>query len=272
MTQLLFLGSGSAFTVGGDNFQSNMLLISDDNEKLLIDCGSDVRHSLHSAGFSYKDITDVYISHQHSDHVGGLEYVGISTHFDDSCHAPNLYLSKELACELWEHTLAGGMRSVGGDILYLEDYFTVHKVERNTPYFFWQGIKMNLKRVVHVDNGYYLMPSYALFFDVDGVKVYLTTDTQLRWEFDRDLYYEADIIFHDCETSDHPTSVHAHYRDLKHLPESIKRKIWLYGYQPGTLPSAQEDGFLGFVKPRQSFDFAKIAQQIYLGQSLALLC
>ncbi len=27
--QLIFLGSGSAFTVGTDNFQSNMLLISD---------------------------------------------------------------------------------------------------------------------------------------------------------------------------------------------------------------------------------------------------
>ncbi|MGL5034855.1 MAG: MBL fold metallo-hydrolase, partial [Microcystaceae cyanobacterium] len=59
--QLLFLGSGSAFTLCSDNFQSNMLFISESGRKLLIDCGTDIRFSLHKAGLSYQDITDIYI-------------------------------------------------------------------------------------------------------------------------------------------------------------------------------------------------------------------
>jgi len=47
-------------------------------------------------------------------HVGGLEYVGFSTKFDPKWK-PNLYLSKELAGQLWNNTLSGGMRSIEGD-------------------------------------------------------------------------------------------------------------------------------------------------------------
>ncbi len=39
--KLTFIGTGSAFTVGGDNFHSNMILESNTHEKMLIDCGSD---------------------------------------------------------------------------------------------------------------------------------------------------------------------------------------------------------------------------------------
>ena len=114
MVKLLFLGSGSAFTVGADNFQSNMLLIGDRGNKLLIDCGSDIRFSLYEAGFSHLDITDIYISHLHCDHVGGLEYIGFSTKFDSRCARPNLYLSKEVGIDLWNKTLSGGMSSIDG--------------------------------------------------------------------------------------------------------------------------------------------------------------
>ena len=65
MTKLIFLGSGSAFTVGANNFQSNILLVTEQNHKLLIDCGTDIRLSLYAAGLSYLDITDIYISHLH---------------------------------------------------------------------------------------------------------------------------------------------------------------------------------------------------------------
>ncbi len=68
--KLTFLGSGSAFTM--NNRQSNMIL-EDDGKILLIDCGTDIRHSLHQQDLSYKDIDAVYISHLHADHIGGME-------------------------------------------------------------------------------------------------------------------------------------------------------------------------------------------------------
>ncbi len=253
----VFLGSGSAFTVGADNFHSNMLLISDRDTKFLIDCGSDIRFSLYVAGYSYTDITDIYISHSHADHAGGLEYMGLNTKFDPRCDRPNLYLSKDLASELWERTLSGGMRSVSGEILDLESFFKVHKINLN-GYFEWEGIRFTLVKVVHVDNGFFVIPSYGLFFEVDGVKVFVTTDAKLCEGENRKLYDQADIIFQDCETSPFPSTVHAHYRDLLLLPLDVRRKMWLYHYQPGLLPDAQKDGFQGFVKRGQIFDFAKL--------------
>ena len=251
--KLLFLGSGSAFTVGADNFQSNMLLIDRDN-KLLIDCGSDLKFSLHKAGYSHQDITDIYISHLHSDHVGGLEYIGFSTKFDSKCPKPNLYLSKDVADKLWQHTLSGGMSSINGDIAELNSFFNVNPIAYHS-YFVWQKIKFYLIKVFHVNNGYSLMPSYGLFYEIDRTKVFLTTDTQLHLSTMQQYYDSADLIFQDCETAKEPSKIHAHYNQLVHLPPKIKSKMWLYGYQPGTLPNSQQDGFLGFVKRGQIFEF-----------------
>ncbi len=255
MTSLLFLGSGSAFTVGDNNFQSNMMLTSDRGTKLLIDCGSDIRFSLHEAGLSYLDITDIFISHLHTDHVGGLEFVGLSQRFDPRCERANLYLSKDIAGELWERTLSGGMRAIDQDIADLETFFSVHKVGKGKG-FTWEGIQFELVRVIHVDTGLYVMPSYGLYFDIEGVKIFVSTDTQLCLKQNRKFYEEADIIFHDCETSNTHTPVHAHYSELVTLPEHLRRKMWLYGYQPGLLPNAEKDGFRGFVQRGQEFELS----------------
>lgn len=255
MMKLIFLGSGSAFTVGADNFQSNMMLVSAQGNKLLIDCGSDVRFSLHALGFSYLDITDIYISHLHADHVGGLEYAGFSTKFDPKCQKPNLYLSKELAGELWNNTLSGGMRAIEGDIADLDTFFDVHKIDRER-FFTWEETQFNLVKATHVNTGYFVTPSYGLFFEIDGIKVFLTTDTQLCINEISEFYKRADIIYQDCGTSRFPISIHAHYKQLVTLPEKIKNKMWLYHYQPGPLPDATKDGFCGFVKRGQIFEFS----------------
>jgi len=255
MMKLLFLGSGSAFTVGADNYHSNLLLIDPDDRKLLIDCGSDIRFSLYKAGFSYRDITDIYISHLHADRVGGMEYIGIATLFDPACPKPNLYASKDVLSEIWERSLSGGMRSLGGDIADLHTFFAVHPVGRNRL-FQWHNLNFQLVRAIHIHNGYHLMPSYGLFVELAGVKVLITTDTQLCWEENGSYYEAADTIFHDCETAVQPSSVHATYDELRALPAAIRRKMWLYGYQPGQLPDACADGFCGFVKRGHCFEFA----------------
>ncbi|KAM3098926.1 MBL fold metallo-hydrolase [Phormidesmis sp. 146-35] len=255
--KLIFLGSGSAFTIGADNYQSNMLLVDERNNKLLIDCGSDIRFSLHALAYSHQDITDIYISHLHGDHVGGLEYVGFSTKFDARCPTPRLYLSEELADDLWEHTLSGGMRSIQGDTATLDTYFDVQKVQ-SSSYFFWEKTRFDLVPTIHIRGKKTIVPSYGLFFEVDRTKVFLTTDSQFCPDVIGDYLDQADIIFHDCETSPFKSTVHAHYEDLVTLPTAIKNKMWLYHYQRGKLPNAQKDGFCGFVKRGQVFDFARL--------------
>lgn len=255
MAKLLFLGSGCAFTVGTDNYQSNMLLITDTGKKLLIDCGSDIRYSLHRTGFSYLDITDIYISHIHADHVGGLEYIGFSTKFDPRCNKPKLYLDTELAKNLWIHSLSGGMRYIENEIATLETFFQQVEIDEGKN-FIWEDIQFNLIKVIHVNSGYAIMPSYGLFFTINGIKIFLTTDTQMCVNVLDKYYQEADIIFQDCETAKFPSQVHAHYQQLLTLPLSIKNKMWLYHYQPDKLPDAINDGFCGFVERGQVFDFS----------------
>ncbi|WP_013320337.1 MBL fold metallo-hydrolase [Gloeothece verrucosa] len=251
--KLLFLGSGSAFTVGSNNFQSNMLLITEEDKKLLIDCGSDIRFSLHEVGLSYANITDIYISHLHSDHVGGLEYIGLASKFDPRCQKPNLYLSKDIASEIWDRTLAGGMRFVEGDLKTLNSFFEIYPIKPN-GYFIWENLQFNLVKVLHVNSNYCLMPTYGLFFEVNQTRIFITSDTQFCLDILKPYYQEADLIFQDCETSKFPTPVHAHYEELVTLPKDIKQKMWLYGYQPGQLPAAETDGFCGFVKRGQIFE------------------
>lgn len=255
MTKLIFLGSGSAFTVGADNYHANILLINDRDRKLLIDCGSDIRFSLYAAGFSHLEITDIYVSHLHTDHVGGLEYIGLSSKFDPRCQKPNLYISKDMAGDLWQHTLSGGMRSVEGDLLGIEDFFKVYAIDGDR-YFYWEDIQFHLVKVTHVNNGYFVVPTYGLFFKVQDAKLFISADSQLRIEELEKFYEQADIIFQDCETAPLPSQVHAHYTELVTLPGKIKSKMWLYHYQPGPLPDAQDDGFCGFVKRGQVFDFS----------------
>ena len=250
--KLIFIGSGSAFSL--DNYQSNMILRADNGANLLIDCGADVRHALKNQGLSYRDIDNVYISHLHSDHVGGLEWLGFTRKFNPHCTKPALYISRYIKNELWSNVLSGGMLSLQGEVADLETYFEVYSIPKNQG-FIWEGVNFQLIQAVHIMSGFHIVPSFGLLFTINGFKTFLTTDTQFSPSQINDFYSMADLILQDCETADHHSGVHAHYEELRTLPEEIKKKMWLYHYQDGELPEAKSDGFLGFVKIGQIFDY-----------------
>lgn len=254
--KLMFLGSGSAFTIGTNNFHSNMLLINEKNAKLMIDCGSDARFSLFKQGFDFKDITDVYISHLHADHAGGLEWLAFTRKFNgEPLPKTNLFISAKLVDDLWNKTLSGGLSSIQTEVSNLGTYFNVNPIESNGS-FCWSGIQFRLVQTVHIVNAFAFMESFGLMFSINGIKVFITTDTQFAPNQLIDFYKMSDIIFHDCETMSNMSGVHANYKELMRLPKEIKAKMWLYHYNPGTLPDAKADGFKGFVEPGQVFDFS----------------
>ena len=147
------------------------------------------------------------------------------------------------------------MRAIEGDLTTLETYFQVKGIGADR-YFTWEEIQFNLISVPHVKTNFSQMPSYGLQFAIGQTKIFFTTDTQFAWE-DLEAHYQgADLIFQDCETAAFPTPVHARYDQLLTLPPNIRNKMWLCGYQPGTKPDAQADGFLGFVQRGQCFDFS----------------
>lgn len=251
--KLTFLGTGSAFTYGDNNYQSNMLITSSNNKKLLIDCGTDIRFSTGDIGLRAEDLDAVYISHAHADHVGGLEWLGFCTYFNPSVPKPSMFVNEELADIVWHNCLKGGMGTLQGRLAVLDDYFDVVRIPRN-GYFVWENVHFQLIRVIHYMHGFDIAPSFGLIITVNKIKYFVTTDTQFTPHQLIDFYYNCDVIFQDCETSNYKTGVHAHFSELSTLPVEIKRKMWLYHYQSGRLPDAEAEGFAGFVKKGQQFD------------------
>lgn len=250
--KLSFLGVSMAFAIGKDCFQSNMILESDTHKKLLIDCGSDARHSLNALGLSFKDIDAVYIGHLHSDHIGGLEWLGFSKRFIEKKKIA-LFVSDDQRDSLWEHALVGGMSSIEDEDATLSSYFNPMPVLQNR--FTWEGIHFELIKTEHVFCNGQLLPCYGLFITKGPHRIFITGDARFTpLEFDA-LYKKSTIIFQDCETSPNNTRQHARYDALKTLDNAIKQKMWLYDYDPNDMPDAVADGFRGFVVRGQTFEF-----------------
>jgi ribonuclease BN (tRNA processing enzyme) len=284
MKKLTFAGVGSAFC-GTDQYQTNAVITvgeGDDEKHLLIDCGSDARFSLFPLGITLSRIDGVYISHLHADHVGGMEWLAFSTYFNPKLDRPKLFCDYSLMHKLWESTLRGGLDSIEGKVMTLTDYFDCQPIIPNGSFVWGDVVELTPVQTVHVMAGYQIVHSFGLMitlyeeeeFDTyastDGEcdggsvsryakkKVFFTSDTQFCPHQIRKFYDEADLIFHDCETSPFKSGVHAHFDDLKTLPDEIKSKMWLMHYQwveeVDLAKLAEDNGFAGFVRKGQSFD------------------
>lgn len=254
-----FLGVGGAFApISKGN--SNMLLTSR-GKHMLIDCGGSVQYTLKDEfGVDPRDIDALWISHLHADHIGSMEWFAFYRHFlpkkDEAGNAvkPKLYTVGSLMEELWETSLKGGLQSVEGKVMHLTNYFDCVPVAGNTT-FSWNGLSMTPVQTVHVMSGYTLKESYGLMITSEdsGKRTFVTTDTQFNPYQLRAFYAQANQIFHDCETLEQKSNVHAHYTDLKTLDAETKAKIWMYHYAD-KIPTFKEDGFAGFVDKGQTFE------------------
>lgn len=276
--KLLFTGVGGAFA-DDTQYQTNAVLLDEHGKKgMLIDCGSDARHALKLQGIVLRDIDAVYISHLHSDHVGGMEWLAFSTYFNPTLKRPTLFCDHKLMRQMWEETLKGGLSSIEGQVMNLTNYFDCKPVYSNQS-LTWDKATANLVQTVHTMAGYQIVHSYGLMLSVPKKnppthgslnkdrtvnKIFYTSDTQFAPNQIRCFYEEADMIFHDCETGKVKSGVHSHYDDLKTLDPAFKKKMWLMHYQPQFVCLAEmkamalRDGFAGFVERGQLFDLSEL--------------
>ena len=73
MIEIVVLGSGCGFAVG-DRFNPSVALLVKD-QCYLLDCGEPAAGSLFKAGIDPASVRAIFISHLHSDHIGGLAQV-----------------------------------------------------------------------------------------------------------------------------------------------------------------------------------------------------
>ena len=69
------LGTGAAFSLLNGNVS---YLLEEDGRRLLLDAGRPIPEMLKENNIDIKTIDDIYISHLHSDHIGGLEFIALS--------------------------------------------------------------------------------------------------------------------------------------------------------------------------------------------------
>ena len=267
--KIQFLGTGSAFTM--KNFQTNALITATNGKRMLLDCGMDIRFALREAGLGYRDINAVYLSHAHADHIGGMEFLAFTRFFDKSAGGPpDLFCVKPLIYEIWDNSLKGGLQSIEGQVMHLTNSFHCHPIEPNDS-FIWEDVHFTPVQTIHVVDGFRFMHSYGLliraacprdFGDTRPIgaapkspTIFYTSDTQYAPHQLAKFYSMADIIFHDCETAPFQSKVHAHYDNLKILPDITKAKMWLTHFQDDPPQNPVADGFKGFVTKGQTFEF-----------------
>lgn len=199
------IGCGNAFS--SESFNQSFV-IEEAGRRMLIDCGMQTPQALVTARYKPQDIHDIYVSHLHADHVGGLEYFAFARYdwakhprsWREGTYAPRLIGNVQLLRDLWDKTLRGGLESMEGFVSNLETFFEPVPVEPNKR-FEWQGWTVDLIQQIHIMSGSVIMPSFGILFSRTGRKsVYFVTDSQHCSPRQIEEYYKrADLIFQDCE-------------------------------------------------------------------------
>lgn len=236
-------------------------LLEENSRRMLLDCGAYIPLALKNIGIDRSTINDIYISHQHGDHCGGLENIAFARYdwikrpirYDDpnrlKDYAPRLICHETLMKDLWEHNLSGALDSFEGFDATLETCFEPYPI-RSKEKFTWQGWEVSLVQQIHIMTDSVVKFAFGLFFSKEGhKKVFFTTDAQYFQPEQVKIFYDkADIIFQDCECIGCNTAtkemlfksgVHANYGQLAgwdnvnayRLPSDTKKKLWLTHYQ-----------------------------------------
>ena len=273
------LGCGNAFSVKNGNScflleDSEYVSISDSvhiggknvTRRMLVDAGWALPYMLERNKVDINSITDVYISHSHSDHCGSCEYLGFSRYdwinkpqrWDGFKigRAPTLIANSKLMTDLWDNSLSGGMSSLEGVDAELDTFFRTMPILPNQT-FEWCGWTCRLIQQIHIMTGTIITNTFGLFMEKPvHQSVYFVTDSQHCSPRQIEVFYKkADVIFQDCECIGVDTSlkeskfmsgVHANYAQLAgwesansvKLSAETKAKMKLSHAVPSRKPTA----------------------------------
>lgn len=247
--EIKFIGVGSSFA---DGIESS-IIISDNNQNILFDCGSTIFNTLKDNKFDFKTLNGVFISHNHFDHIGSLEKLLFYNYFINNTKT-NLYSGPRVLEELWDDCLSGSMKYLKGKNVNLNEYANINidnKFNIGRMFFEIVPTKHSVGYTDMPSNGIFIKKSKSCFITGDSV----ITDNLFEY------YEKSNIIFQDCYFGNYDGAVHAQYHELIELDKSIKEKMYLYHYDLNIIGMTYDeadkfvkiDGFAGLVHENQSF-------------------
>ena len=192
------IGVGTAF--GRRLFNTNLIIEFDSSEFLLVDCGTTASRSLETIGMSVLDVRNLFISHLHADHIGGIEELVLKSKLIAN-RKINLFIHETLVDGLWA-SIRGGIEYTQRGRMKMDDYFDLF------PYcdgFAFQGVEFSSHPTHHIKD--------MLSFDIGFGSLLLTGDTVFSRDYVAGRASEFETVVHDCSLNDFQ-KVHAHYQDL----------------------------------------------------------
>ncbi|MHB8127096.1 MAG: MBL fold metallo-hydrolase [Desulfitobacteriaceae bacterium] len=209
---ITFVGSGGAFTPAYGN---NAALLQFAGTNMLIDCGHSTPARLEKMGMGVNVIDNIWISHMHADHIGGLEEVAFKNFIER--RRVNLFVGHDIYPDLEQYLSSTLKYGVAGQ-LTVADYFNIIQVHKE---FMICGRTFKIEKTLHLG----IMPAYMLIGDT----FIFTGDTKIVDWAARDLT-TISFIFHDTKVGKGGSEVHTSLESLFLLPKNISKKIYCMHY------------------------------------------
>lgn len=236
------IGTGNAFSK--TYFNNNALVYADDYT-LLIDCGITAPQALHQLDKSPADLDGILITHQHSDHIGGLEELAFQLYYGYRKKI-SLFIPESLVSILWEHSLKGGLHN-GEEDCDLSTYFNIIPLQEGQPFEISPQLTVETIRTKHIPNknSYSLYINDYIFYSADmcfdrPLLEHLVKERQCRY------------ILHECQLEGVGT-VHTTLAELLTLPDNIQSMIQLMHYEDNMNDYKGKTGRMTFLLQHQRY-------------------
>lgn len=216
--ELTVLGCGDAFGNGGRNNTS--FLLSNNEEHVLLDCGSSTAIRLKHERVDLDSISTIIITHFHGDHYGGIPFFLIISLFECPRKSPLKIVGpigiEQRVVQLLETMYAGTAEKLSAlDLQFFE---------------YKQGTPLSLgDKIIHAWEVEHSPPSipHAIRLEWDGKSVAFSGDTS--WTDNLiPLSKDTDLFICECNFMESVSFGHLSYTELLEKADQFQtRQLWL---------------------------------------------